>query len=101
MSGMALGMNIIMAIFATISFLLAISFFVREREVGRICWFILLMGLGCGLNNLGYMLMSVTEPSAITVWYRNIGLFGLDFYLYMEFLLPEWYPSLPVSAPVL
>ena len=87
MSGMALGMNIIMAIFATISFLLAISFFVREREVGRICWFILLMGLGCGLNNLGYMLMSVTEPSAITVWYRNIGLFGLDFYLYMEFLL--------------
>lgn len=87
MSGMALGMNIIMAVFATISFLLAVSFFFREREVGRIRWFILFMGLGCGLSNLGYMLMSVTDPSAITVLYRNIGLFGLDFYLYMEFLL--------------
>ena len=84
---MVLGMNILMTVFATLSISFGISYFIREKEIGRIRWFILMLGLMCGATNMGYMLISVNDISMYTFCFRNIGIFGVDLYLYFELLL--------------
>ncbi len=84
---MVLFYNIVMAVFATLSFQFAISYFVREKNIGKMKWLIFLLGLASGFTNAGYMLMSVTRISSYSLLFRNIGMIAESTYVYLEFLL--------------
>ena len=81
---MVLAMNMTMAVFATLVLVFSISFFTREKSLGRIRYHILAMGISCSLTSIGYTLMSICKLSKMTLIYRNIGFLGVDLYLYAE-----------------
>jgi len=84
---MAFAMNIAMTVFATLSFVFGISYYIREKEIGNMRYYILLMGLAAGFGNMGYMLMSVTPLSPLTIIFRDMGMCGVNIYLIGELLM--------------
>jgi len=81
---MVLAMNIIMTVFATLVFTFSISFYQREKALGRIRLHILALGLTCGASNAGYILMSILPLSNWTLFLRNIGHIFLFTFIYCE-----------------
>ena len=68
-------------IMGTVAATMGTYFFIRERGAANFRYFILVMGISCGMVNIGYGLMGISKTLDQARFWRNIGLIGVIAYL--------------------
>lgn len=82
---MSIVQNYFMAVFAIFSICVALGFLFSEREGGLIREYLIRLGIACCITNLGYTLMSLCPIGPYTLFLRNIGLWGMNIFVYLWF----------------
>ena len=79
--------NCILMIMASVCFACAISFYVREKKLKRLRFFLLFIGIFAGLWSMGYAVMGISiRPDLVNIG-RIIGLIGIVGYLFGIWIL--------------
>lgn len=81
---MGMLINLSLVFLGTISLILGISYFIRERNNLVLCTLILLLGVFSSIWNFGYAFMGMTGNSDYALLGRQLGLFGILAFLITE-----------------
>lgn len=79
---MVLLQNFVMIFGAFFALSIGLVFFIREKEAKGMRVFLLELGVSAFFTNIGYIVMSMTPIGEHTLWVRNIGLWGVDFFVF-------------------
>lgn len=92
---MGILINCLAVVFGTIIAICGISFFVREKNCGRLRYYMLVMSFFGTLWSSGYGIMGFTETAESAALFRAIGLIGIVGFLMTEALMTVYMIGLP------
>ena len=102
---MGIFINCLALIFSTIIVLCGISYFLREKNAGRLRYFMLIMGVFGALWSGGYGIMGFAETAKQAELFRTVGIVGVVGFMMTEALmiaymihLPKWLYRVYVAA---
>lgn len=102
---MGIFINCLALIFSTIIVLCGISYFLREKNAGRLRYFMLIMGVFGALWSGGYGIMGFAETAKQAELFRTVGIVGVVGFMMTEALmiaymihLPKWLYRVYVTA---
>ena len=102
---MGIFINCLALIFSTIIVLCGISYFLREKNAGRLRYFMLIMGGFGALWSGGYGIMGFAETAKQAELFRTVGIVGVVGFMMTEALmiaymihLPKWLYRVYVAA---
>ena len=102
---MGIFINCLALIFSTIIVLCGISYFLREKNAGRLRYFMLIMGVFGALWSGGYGIMGFAETAKQAELIRAVGIVGVVGFMMTEALmiaymihLPKWLYRVYVAA---
>lgn len=102
---MGIFINCLALIFSTIIALCGISYFIREKNAGRLRYFMLIMGVFGALWSGGYGIMGFAETAKQAELIRAVGIVGVVGFMMTEALmiaymihLPKWLYRVYVAA---
>lgn len=102
---MGIFINCLALIFSTIIALCGISYFLREKNAGRLRYFMLIMGVFGALWSGGYGIMGFAETAKQAEMIRAVGIVGVVGFMMTEALmiaymihLPKWLYRVYVTA---
>lgn len=102
---MGILINCLALIFSTIIALCGISYFLREKNAGRLRYFMLIMGVFGALWSGGYGIMGFAETAKQAELFRTVGIVGVVGFMMTEALmiaymihLPKWLYRVYVAA---
>lgn len=102
---MGIFINCLALIFSTIIALCGISYFLREKNAGRLRYFMLIMGVFGALWSGGYGIMGFAETAKQAELFRTVGIVGVVGFMMTEALmiaymihLPKWLYRVYVAA---
>lgn len=102
---MGIFINCLALIFSTIIALCGISYFLREKNAGRLRYFMLIMGVFGALWSGGYGIMGFAETAKQAELFRTVGIVGVVGFMMTEALmiaymihLPKWLYRVYVTA---
>lgn len=102
---MGIFINCLALIFSTIIALCGISYFLREKNAGRLRYFMLIMGVFGALWSGGYGIMGFAETAKQAEMIRAVGIVGVVGFMMTEALmiaymihLPKWLYRVYVAA---
>lgn len=102
---MGIFINCLALIFSTIIVLCGISYFLREKNAGRLRYFMLIMGVFGALWSGGYGIMGFAETAKQAELFRTVGIVGVVGFMMTEAImiaymihLPKWLYRVYVAA---
>ncbi len=102
---MGILINCLALIFSTIIALCGISYFLREKNAGRLRYFMLIMGVFGALWSGGYGIMGFAETAKQAELFRTVGIVGVVGFMMTEALMiaymihmPKWLYRVYVAA---
>lgn len=92
---MGIFINCLALIFSTIIVLCGISYFLREKNAGRLRYFMLIMGVFGALWSGGYGIMGFAETAKQAELFRTVGIVGVVGFMMTEALMIAYMIHLP------
>ena len=92
---MGLLINCLAVVFSTIIAICGISYFVREKNAGKLRYYMLGMGFFGALWSGGYGIMGFTETAEKAAVFRAVGLVGVVGFMMAEALMVAYMVELP------
>ena len=92
---MGIFVNCLAVVFSTIIASCGISYFVREKNAGKLRYYMLVMGFFGALWSGGYGIMGFTETTQNAAIFRAVGLIGVAGFMMTEALMIAYMAELP------
>lgn len=94
----AIFINTTLIVLGVLGLVMGLSYFVKEKMTGNIRWYILLLGISCGMWCIFYGVMGFCDNMDRALIYRELGLLGMYTFLMTELLLLVYLSGLPKKA---
>ena len=92
---MGIFVNCLAVVFSTIVAICGISYFLREKNAGKLRYYMLVMGFFGALWSGGYGIMGFTETAEQAQIFRGIGLIGVVGFMMTEALMIAYMIRIP------